>query len=151
MSDISHLGTVILLTASNTFPTGFTLSAFADDTDPFDLPELTIGEAAMGTNGDLVTWSTANPIEFSVAVVPNSADHINLATVFEANRAGKNKPSARDVITITRRMPDGSRTTLTGGKIMSGPPAVSGASSGRIKTPVYTFSFENVVPKNATL
>lgn len=141
--DISGFGLQIRLIASNTFPVGITINQFADDTDPFDLPSQQINDAAMGVNGDLVTWSKANPIMANLAVVPNSPDDIALSILFEANRAGRGKKSARDVITMTGIYPDGRMVTYTQGKMTDGMPGNSVASAGRMKSKVYSFKFEN--------
>jgi hypothetical protein len=65
--------------------------------------------------------------------------------LFEANRAEKGKLPARDVITLVRIAPDLSTLTLTGGKIISGTPATSMASSGRLKTAAYKLRFAKML------
>ena len=141
MSDVSHIGTIVRLTASNTFPTGFTLSSFPGDVDPFDMADIVIAEAEMGTNGDIYTWSSANPIEVDLSLIPNTADAINMAVLFEQNRPQKNKGTALDEIKVVRMTPDGAQLTLGKGKILSGPPAMSQGSNGRLKTPTYKMAF----------
>lgn len=141
--DISGLGTSVRVLASNTFPIGLEITQFADDADPVDAPALQIADAAMGLNGDQVTWSTANPIPVTLNVITNSEDDRSLSLLFEANRAGRNKSSARDAITMLVSYPDGSFTTLTGGVCKEFIPAKSIAGEGRFKTNAYLFSFEN--------
>ena len=55
MQDISASGISLLVRGSVTFPNGFTVTQFADDADPFDLPALEIAATAMNLNGELVT------------------------------------------------------------------------------------------------
>ena len=141
-TDISGFGLQLRITATNTFPTGFSVSQFADDADPFDIPELTIGEAAMGLNGELITWSKAVPIAINIAVVPDSDDDKNLAILFDANRVSKGKSSALDVISMTGVYPNGKIDTLTGGKIIAGMFGNSVASAGRFKSKTYKFMME---------
>lgn len=143
MQNISGNGIEVSLKASVTFPTGFSVTAFADDSDPFDLPSIKIAETAMGVNGDLVIWNTPTPIVFSLSVIPGSDDDKNLSILFEQNRAGKNKKSAKDKITITGIYPDGRKITLVNGGITDGMPGDSVASAGRLKSKTYTFAFEN--------
>ncbi len=143
MTDIAGFGAQVQVKASVTFPSGFVVSQFADDADPFDIPALTIAETAMGLNGDMVTWSKANPIAITLNIVPGSEDDRNMALLFEANRVGKGKSSARDVITIVAVYPDGGTLTLDTGVITSGMPGKSIASSGRFKSNAYQFAFEN--------
>lgn len=145
MKNISGFGLRVRLLASETFPVGFDITQFADDTDPFDLPSLQISDKAMGLNGDLVSWTTANPIEVSLSVIPNDTDDINLGIIFEANRAGRGKTPARDKITLVGIYPDGRIITLVNGVITDGMPGNSVASAGRMKSKTYNFCFENKV------
>ncbi|EKY3117293.1 phage tail fiber protein [Cronobacter turicensis] len=144
MQDVAGFGLQARLIASKTFPSGFTITAFADDADPFDLPALQINDAAMGLNGDMVVWSKANPISISLAVIPGSDDDKNMAVVFEANRAARGKRPAKDVITLVGIYPNGSTITLTPGVVFDGLPGNSVASAGRLKTKVYNFRFEGM-------
>lgn len=143
--DISGFGIVLTVVASNTFPVGFNVSQFADDADPMDLPAITINDAAMGVNGDLITWSKAVPLKMTIGVIAGSDDDQNLAALLEANRTGRGKVSARDDITITAVYPSGNTLTLAQGKILEGMPGSSVASAGRLKTKTYGFAFENRV------
>lgn len=143
--NISGFGLVLSLTASNTFPSGFTVTQFADDGDPFDSPSIQVADKAMGLNGDLVTWTKANPINVTLNIIPDSEDDQNLAVLFEANRAAKGKIPARDEITITGVYPDDKTVTLSGGFITDGMPLNSVASAGRLKSKPYAFTFESVV------
>lgn len=144
MQNVSAFGSRIVLRASSTFPSGITITQFADDADPFDLPEITVGETAMGLNGDLVVWSAPNPIMMTLNVIPGSDDDRNLAVLLEANRVARGKRSARDVITATQVYPDGRTLTLVQGVALTGRPGQSSASSGRMKSKPYGFAFEGL-------
>lgn len=144
MQDVSGFGLRIRLTASVTFPAGITLTQFADDADPFDIPSVQVADKAMGLNGDLITWSKANPITPTINVIPNTDDDRNLAILLEANRVARGKLSARDVITLTGVYPDGRTITLSNGKITDGAPGLSIASSNRMKSKAYAFAFEGL-------
>lgn len=144
MNDISGFGAKVQVVADKTFPSGFNLSQFADDTDPFDFPSVQIADKAMGLNGDLITWAKASPKTVAVAVVPGSEDDRNLQALYDANTVGKGKSSAGDKITITVAYPDGKTLTLSEGRLTDGPPGVGVASAGRLKTSTYQFAFENV-------
>jgi len=141
-NDVSGFGLRLRITASRTFPAGFTVTQFADDADPLDIPSLQIADTAMGLNGDLVSWSKANPIKPTVNVIPGSEDDRNLAVLLEANRVGRGKSGARDVITMTGTYPDGRSVTLSQGVITDGMPGNSVASAGRLKSKSYAFAFE---------
>lgn len=141
--DIAGFGLEVTLVASVTFPTGITITEFADDADPFDIPSQQLTDVAMGLNGDLLTWSTANPIPVTINVVPQSEDDINLAVLAEANRVGQGKSTARDIITLTGVYPNGRVITLSNGKITDAMVGDSVASASRLKSKAYAFMFEN--------
>ena len=46
--DVSGFGLVINIIASNTYPTGITISQWDVDADPIDFPSVKIGDAVMG-------------------------------------------------------------------------------------------------------
>lgn len=145
MSDISGFGLRATIRASATFPQGIVITQFADDADPLDLPSIQLSDVGMGLNGDLVSWSRANPLRVTLNVVPNGDDDKNLAVLAEANRVGKGKSGARDVITLNIVYPDGTSKTLTEGVITDAMPTNSVASAGRMKSKAYAFAFENIV------
>lgn len=145
MINVSGYGASIRLLASVTFPQGVTLADFADDADPIDAPDLQISEAAMGLNGDLVVWNRANPLEVGVNVIPTSQSDVNLDVLAAANRVGKRKTSAKDVITLVLQYPSGMVITLSKGTLTTGSVIPGIQSQGRVKTRQYRFKFENVV------
>ena len=145
MQDISGVGLQVRVIASVTFPAGFSVTQFADDADPFDIPSIQIADTAMGLNGDMVWWSKAQIIPMTMNVIPNSDDDRNLAVLLEANRVGKGKKPAGDVITVVGIYPDGRSITFPQGKITDGQPGNSIASAGRMKSKAYQFKFENKV------
>lgn len=145
MQDISGVGLQVRVIASVTFPSGISVTQFADDADPFDLPSIEIASTEMGLNGDMVWFSKAAIIPITINVIPNSDDDRNLAVLLEANRVGKGKTPAGDIITIVGIYPDGRSITLPMGKITAGMPGNSIASAGRMKSKAYEFKFENKV------
>jgi len=145
MTDLSHFGTVATIAASNTLPVPAPITHFADDADGMDLPEITIADKVMGTNGDGLSWSIAAPIDVTINLIPNTISHLTMNTIYEANRAEKGKRPARDVITVVRVAPDLSTVTLTGGNIVTGTPATSMGSSGRLKTASYKLKFDKML------
>jgi hypothetical protein len=145
MQNISGFGLQINCIASTTFPVGFLITEFADDSDPFDLPSLQVADSAMGLNGDQIVWSKANPIKTVISVIPGSFSDVNLNILLQANRPGRGKFPALDTITMTGIYPDGSFVTLINGVITDGIPGKAVASAGRIKTRTYNFSFEGII------
>lgn len=144
MQNLSGFGLQVRVIASKTYPSGFTVTEFADDADPFKFTELQINDTAMGMNGDLISWTKMSPIEFSLSVLAKSDADKNLAVVFEANRAARGKKSAKDIITIVGVYPDGSTITLTPGVVSKGMPGNGLAQTGRFSSKTYTFLFEGM-------
>lgn len=150
MEDISIFGLEANIVASKTFPNGVNITAFANDGDPLDSPDLEIAEMAMGPNGDTVTWTKPQLVEISTTVIPQSHDDVNLQTLVDANRVAKGKTSARDVITIVWTYPNGMKVTCSEGKVVTGPVVQSGTSEGKAKSKRYAFKFGQVVRTNPT-
>lgn len=148
MQNISGFGLSAQITASSTFPNGFTLTEYADDTDPLDSPDLAIADVAFGLNGDMVIWSRPAGIHVTFGVIPRSPGDQNLAALAEANRVAKNKRGARDVVGIIWTYPDGMIVNCSPGAILTGAVIPQVASNGRIKTRMYQFVFENVSKTN---
>jgi hypothetical protein len=144
MYNVSGFGFEARITASKTFPNGFTVTEFPDDADPLDSPDFTAADTAMGTNGDMIVWSRPAGIEVAFAVIPGSPGDTNLEALLNANRVGKGKQSARDQVGIVLAYPDSTFATLTEGVIVVGSIIKQVASAGRIKTRVYRFRFGNV-------
>lgn len=145
MANISGFGLSIIVRASKTFPLGIPITQFADDQDPLDIQDLQIADSAMGLNGDLITWSKANPIKVTLNILPNTLSDIELSILLEANRVGRGKISAQDIITMSILYPSGDFVTLTPGVITDGTPSSPVTSAGRLKTKSYMFTFENKV------
>ena len=143
MNNIGGFGLKIAVTASITFPIGFVVTQFADDADPFDVPDIQIRDKAMGLNGDLVSWGKAIPISIKIAVIPDSADDINFAILAKTNRVGAGRNPVTDIINMIGTYPSGEYVMLTNGVMTDAPLASSVSSSGRMKSKTYSFAFEN--------
>lgn len=140
--NISANGAVITIIASNSYPTiPITITQFTDDADAIDISELTFGAGAMGPNGDAVYWSTPNPVDVSLNIIPSGEDDAKLANLFSLNRIGEGKSSAGDTIKMTITYMGISPTVYTEGWITTGSPAQSADSTGRKKSKKYSFSF----------
>lgn len=144
MSDISGYGLRVIIRADKTFPQGFTVTEFADDADPIDNPQTELAQVAMGLNGNLVSWSSAQPPQITLNVLPNGQDDANLAVIAQRNITGRGQRPARDLITAVVMYPDGRQVTLARGRMLTATLAPGVASGGRIKTRSYAFAFESV-------
>lgn len=142
--DVSGFGIRVNITASQTFPMGFEVTAFADDADPVDSASIQIRDKAAGVNGDLIVWSKANAVPMTLNVLPNTPDDLNLTILARANRAARGRRAVQDSITAVITYPDGSTIRMLRGTITDASMADPVASSGRIKTKPYIFAFEDV-------
>lgn len=142
MQDISAGGMSTIVKASQTFPSGFVFTDYADDADPFDIPAVTIAEVAMNANGQMVSWSSPQPIVLTINAIPGSDGDENLQIIYEGNRAASGKRLAQDILTIVHTYANGATATFSRGKMTGGSPGISSASAGRNKSKAYTFAFE---------
>lgn len=145
MADVSGFGLKALLVATGSFPAGFPITAFADDSDPIEMESIAIADKAMGLNGDLVTWSKATPIPVNISVIAETVDDLNLTILATANKVGKLAIGAKDVINLTLVYPNGKIINLNNGKMTDAPFGSSVQSQGRLKGKTYKFVFESIV------
>lgn len=150
MINVSGFGLKGRVSASKTFPNGFAVEGFADDADPLDSPDFTAADTATALNGDLVVWSRASGIEVAFNVIPTSEDDVNLSALLNANRVGKKKNGARDIINIVTTYPSGMVVSYSKGIIISGSLIPAVGQNGRIKTRQYRFRFESVTKSGET-
>lgn len=143
--DVSAFGIRVRIIASQTFPMGVDITAFADDADPVDMSSIQLRDKAAGVNGDLIVWSKANPVPLTLSVLPNTPDDDNLQILAKANRAAKGRRAVQDEITAIITYPDGRQPLrMLRGAITDGIIGNPVASSGRLKTKPYIFNFEDV-------
>ena len=149
MLNISGFGLEARLVASSTFPTGITLTAFSDDGDALDTPDFQVADTGFGLNGDMVVWAKPGGIEAGFSIIPTSQDDVNLDVLMEANRVGKGKRGARDIVDIVVSYPNGTIVTFSSGIMVLGALTPGVQQQGRFKTRVYRFRFEKITKVNA--
>lgn len=143
-TNISLFGFSLRIVASRTFPSGFTITEWADDQPPVDSSDIETGAFGIGPNGDMVVWQKPAALQAKYSVIPNSQADRNLSILHEANRISKNKIlTTMDVITATATYQDGRVFTLSQGMIFSGPAVPAGTQDGRLATRAYGFVFED--------
>ena len=142
--DISAFGIGVYLGASKTYPVGLFIDAFADDEDAVNFTRSEVGGSQMDLNGKLVAWSSATPIELTIAVIPHSTADKTLAVLLAANRPANFTTEANDKITLIVNYPDFTIRTFTGGCIISGQSGASAKSAGRLASNSYTFNFADM-------
>lgn len=141
MVNISGYGLGINIVALQTFPMGFDLKSFSDDTDALFIEDTETSGYEMDFEGSLVAYDKAAPIIVSVSVIPNTDDDINLKLLLQARKGGFKWLPIQDVTTMVVTYPDRGRVAFTNGTIIRGPFGDSILSSGRRKSNVYTFAF----------
>ena len=144
MTDVSSIGSALLLRASEVFPEGFPMNAFATDADPFSFADRAIAEMELDINGNPVTRALLSPIEITVNLTPGSDPAENMSVLFEANAAARGKVVNRDKITLSQTMPSGHTATLSDGIITGGPGGFGSSADGRVKSLAYTLKFASV-------
>lgn len=141
--NVSAGGLSIRLIASLKFPVGFNITALASDADPLDFPEVTIGEAELNLNGNLVSSKTPNPYNVTLNVIPGSDDDRNLDVLFQAN--APRRFAQMDDITMIVTYPDGSVRTALRGICVSYNPGKGVGANGKMKSRPYKFVFADII------
>lgn len=145
MHDVSASGMKIRLVAVPTFPAGFDITRFSDDSDPVSGDNVDIASAAAALNGDMVSWSVPNLVPVRVNVLPGTEEARNLDILWSVNRSGKNKVSVKDTISMVITYPDGRQKAFGQGVMLSGPPFDGASSEGRLRTREYGFAFQDAI------
>ena len=146
VADTSSIGVSARLVASQTYPNGITLTAFPEDGDLGDSGTTAIGSHASGVNGHLIVWKTANGITVSIPIIPNTEDAAKMERLYAANQSAPNKIVAHDIIQLVVTNPvTGVPTTYKNGWLEEGPAGTQYGLDGRIRSKVYTMTFESVI------
>ncbi len=141
MIDVSGFGTGITIVALQSFPMGFSLSQFADDTDPIVFEEVETSDIELLYDGSLFAYDVASAVRMSVSVIPGSNDDINLKILLSARKGSSSIIPLPDTTTAVISYPDGGRVILSNGTITKGPLADSITQQGRRKANTYSFAF----------
>lgn len=144
MQDVTGWGTSVTVVALQTFPQGFKLTQFADDKDPLTIEDLEPVGYEMLYDGNLFAYDKAAPVMVSVSVIPNTEDDINLKILLQTKKGGIRLLPISDVTSMVISYPDGGMTILSGGTILSGPPADSINQAGRKIGNTYKFVFASI-------
>lgn len=143
--DISAMGIKATLIADKSYPLGITMTEFADDGDSLNVGDMNIMSYAMGVNGTMVVWRTAQPCPIDVNLIPGTEECRAMENLFKLNMTQKNKVSVADVLTLMIEHPDGKVDMLTKGYIVGGKPVQDYSSNGRAKSRQFRMVFENNV------
>lgn len=144
MSDISVIGFAATVKESNLFPNGFTLTQFADDTAPFDEPEVTLAETGMGANGHMVVWRSPAVKTVTIALIPGSEDAKNMQVCANAGQVGLGQTATAGRVSMSVVWPSGAVVNYSNGVVTAARLGVSAGTGGRVTTPTFTIAFESV-------
>jgi hypothetical protein len=142
MINISGFGLSIIVVALSSFPTGFELSAFSDDTDPLTIDPIEPTGFEPLYDGSLFFYDKTAPIKVSVSVIPGSDDDINLKILLQARKGAPPHLPIPDITSMIVRYSDGGIVGFSKGSIISGPLTDAILSSGRKKSNTYDFVFD---------
>jgi len=141
MVNVSGFGTNIIVLAVQTFPVGFKITQFADDSDPLTMDTVEPSGFEMLYDGSMFVYTKAAPIKMSVSVIPGSDDDINLKILLQTRSIKTNLLPIDDFVSAIITYPDKGRILLTNGTILSGPLGDSITTIGRKKSNTYNFVF----------
>lgn len=139
--NISGSGTKVTIVSTVTFPYGFTINSLSDDDIPINVENLEVAKYEMLLNGRMLPFGVAKPVIVELAVVPGSNDDANLSVLLSASRIRQQIVPIYDIIVMTINYPNGAVNIFSGGAMLSGPPAFSVMSNGRLRTNKYKFAF----------
>jgi hypothetical protein len=142
MINISGFGLSIVVIAISSFPNGFALSEFADDTDPLTVDQLEPTGYEQLYDGSLFFYDKTAPIKVSVSVIPGSADDTNLKILLQGRKGSPPHLPIPDITSMVITYPDGGIVGFSKGSIVSGPLSDTVQSAGRKKSNTYDFIFD---------
>lgn len=143
--DIGACGFKIFIHSLFTFPLGFEITEFADDNDPFDVPNLRLGNFVPDLNGKLVVFNKPTPFIVSLNLPANTDGEKNCRALYNSNFQAGWKASGTDLITMIATYKDGTTKVALEGRIIDGSPLPSISSNGRYKTCNYQFVFSKTL------
>lgn len=141
MFNISAVGFSMWISATTTFPIGFEVKDFADDVDPFELPDVPLGTSVKDLNGRVFFQNVPPIIQMYVNVIANSSSDKKLQTLYNSNLSASNKISNSDIITLMLKYQDGTNSLYANGKMIIGTPSVPIQTRGRYRSRRYGFVF----------
>lgn len=146
--NISGAGLSVLIASTVSFPFGFVVEEWADDTDPLTFTEIEPTGDETTIDGGIYTFKRATKVYVTLSVIPGSESDQNLRILLDAQKLSLNindmlslAADLRDLTIMTISYPDGEVAILSGGTLQKGPPLRSVMSSGRTRTNTYTFVF----------
>lgn len=134
--DIAATGVSIFIKAETSFSQGFFVEGMADDSDPLAFAEMTVAEADVNINGDLVVWGKPQVMNPTLNVVAGSPADNNLQVMLAARENG-----VREQVEMTVTYPDGSSVTASEGVLTTGTKGKGVTTAGRTATRSYQFVF----------
>jgi hypothetical protein len=141
MIDVSTFGSGITILSTNSFPNGFMVSTFADDSDPLSIKETETSGYEPLYDGSIFVFDKTAPVELSLSVISGSDDDINLKILLQARKGGIRLLPLKEFTTMVINYPGNGRVILSAGSIVKGPMADSMLTNGRRKGNTYSFVF----------
>lgn len=139
--DIGACGFKLFIHSLFTFPLGFEITEFADDNDPFDVPNVQLGSYVPDLNGNLVVFNKPTPFVVTLNLPVDTAGEKNCRALYNSNFQAGGKASGTDIITMVVTYKDGTTKVALNGHIIGGSPYPSISMNGRYKTAQYQIVF----------
>lgn len=139
--NVSGFGVSVVVVSTKSFPSGFQLSKFADESDPIQIADMEPTDFEKLHDGSLFFYQKAAPIRITLSVLAGTDDDENLRILLASRKSSAGVIALPDTCTLTLSYPNSSPTVFTNGSIVGGPPADSVSSNGRRKSNAYQFVF----------
>lgn len=134
--DVAATGLSVLIRSTITFPMGFFVQGFADDSDPIGFAEQSVAEADTNINGEVVTWGKPQLLNPTLTVVAGSPGDSNLSALLNARKRG-----IKEAVEMIVTYPDGGMVVASEGTITTGTVGRGVSSDGKLQARSYTFAF----------
>jgi hypothetical protein len=141
MQNLSAFGTGITVVALSTFPVGFSLSEFADDSDPLVIDDVEPVGSENLVDGSIFFFDKAAPVKVVVSLIAGSQDDLNCKILLQARKGSSSIINIPDITSLVINYPSTGLVAFSEGSIVSGPLGDSIQQSGRFKGNKYTFMF----------
>lgn len=116
-----------------------TITEFADDQSPFEIEDMEVAGTGVNLQGTMTYWAKGATSKIKIGVIPHSDSDEYLRTLLLRTKPSNNSTGIYDFTMTCMSGAGGRARDFKGCVIVSGPPADSVATEGRINGHSYTF------------
>ena len=122
VQNVSAFATSVLVASSASFPFGFVVKEFTDDSNPIEVGPNVTQSYKMLLDGTLKAYKTAKPIDVALTVIPGGNDDTNLGIILSATKIYKKIiPRLAETVIMTVTYSNGGTVIFNNGALLSGP------------------------------